>query len=150
MTTPHIIQNARGNVVQVSTEFFAQSVLRNIDDAHVNKVYNHLVAHEVIDKGTGRWSCFKDKNPSDLTRNNYSLKIQKWTDARVVVNRASKEAKEVKAANAKAAREVKAVRVGHRKRLEEDLVVDDVPKVSLGSNSEVRSILTNPATRDIY
>jgi len=38
----HIIQNARGNVVQVSTEFFAQSVLRNIDDAHVNKVFDHL------------------------------------------------------------------------------------------------------------
>ena len=109
-----------------------------------------ILAHEGIDKGTGRWSCFKDKNPSNLTRNDYSLKIQKWSDARVVVNRASKEVKEVmKTANAKAAREVKTTRVAPRKRLEEDMVVDDVPEVPVGSDSEVRSLLTNPTTRNI-
>ena len=139
----HIIQNARGNVVQVSTEFFAQSVLRNIDDADIKKVYDHLITHDVIDKGTGRWSCFNDKNPSNFTRNDYSLKIQKWTDARVVVNQASKE---VKAASARAAREVNAVRVVPRERLEKNMVVNDVPEVSVGSDSEVRSRLTNPTT----
>jgi len=141
-----IIQNAGGNVVQVSTEFFAQSVLRNIDDAHVNKVYDHLVTHDIIDKGTGRWSCLKDKNPSNLTRNDYRQKIQNWADARAAVNRASKE---VKAASARAAREVNAVRVVPRERLEENMVVGDVPEVSVGSDSKVRSLFTNPATRDI-
>lgn len=88
----HIIRATRGNVVQVSHEFFAKSVLREIDDATIDKVHDHLLTKNIIDKGTGRWTKFMNKNPSDFSRKDYAEEIRALADAKAAKTQAKKGA----------------------------------------------------------